>query len=505
MSKELQPQSNILRKSVATVAAIGAIGGAVYAEQEHGIVDRIPSIEEVADVGITVRPEVSSAGTEALISGNDMLRDVGTPILLFGLAAYGSLAVARTRRESLSAGFDYINATRDRGIAQKVLPAAIIAAVASASALGDEASRGANEPVRILSSSISEAGQNPAVIVQHDNYIPFNHGEVRTDSLASIKSKLIESAKAQQNQKAETSSFSFTAKVPFKQEVNPENIDIVPFVFALGSQINPENETNPSSAPITALPAAHIKAATGVDLSKKSSDCSDNKLIVGEQINARPGERVVVQGQSMEVAKTIDALAGLDRVVAIGSLEQLQGCVLGKESVSGAVVTGVNNLADIESQMKELGLDYSATDFAQIKEAYADFWDRSVKPVEMLLILQVLGIGAASAAYMRSSQLLRNKQVMASLIAEGGVPKQALKRAENIRALKAGVYGTALATVPLVGLTAMTNSSQYGLEQAADVKSLGAGFLAFMVVSAATTRSATKNIDEIDAVKELRS
>lgn len=463
------------KRWLASFAVAGVIAGGTAAVIEHDAPHHVSNIvEEVADIGVTITPKVSSAGTEALITTNNVLRDVGPYALLAGLLIYGGLWAAKRRNDKLDEIFEYIKPGKERGIAHKILPAAIIGSVAVASGIGDEAGSGANEPVEVLEQVLT-ADQNDAyVITQHERVIPFSHSGVTEEKANRIRIM-----------------------------AGGGNSGLVPYIFELGDIYFEGNTSNPSSAPIVALPSERIKDAFGVDMGK-IDNCSDMSVIVSSQLGAKRGDTVVVEGMESAVARTIDVHPGLDRVAVVGSLEQMHRCVFEDEPFSGAVVLGIDDPEILQEQMIDAGITYSVREFEELKETYADFWDRSVKPPEMQLVLLVLGVGMAGVTYIRNTEVLRHKKDIAALIANG-VQRSTLRHAENLRSLKSSVWGTAYAVVPAIMLTGMTNSSQYGLNQATDIRSLGTGFLAFTAVSALGSRGPNKLINQLDVAEEIRS
>ncbi len=475
------------RRMIAGALAAASIVGGTVAAVEYDLPDKAGgAMEQVGDIGVTVTPKVSSSGTEALIAGNNLLRGIGPYALLGGLVAFGGLAVARKRSDITAATYTYLAATKESGITYRVLPATIISSVAISSGLGDTAGKGANEPVRILaeSSLVSTTGPqaDPLMITQHKRVIPFNHSEIKKKDIATL-----------------TKSFN-----PMLVSKNSTSTSVMPFVAELGSVYDPSRKNNPSSAPIIALPNETIKKSMGVDLSNTNAGCSDTSVIVGSQLGSKKGDKIQVEGKSAKVAGTIEIAPGLDRVAVIGSLEQLHGCIFDEGTYSGAMVIGVDSKEQLQAQMDDLGMDYSARELDEVTKAYSEFWDRSVKPVEMQLILLVLGTGIAGVTYMRSSSIMRRRKEIATMILNG-VDTREICRDESIRSLHTGVKAAGYAVIPAIALTAMTNSSQFGLDQPADISSLGAGFAAFMGVSIISNVNAKRTIKNMDAAQELRS
>lgn len=454
----------------ASATGIGMASGAVDADE---VIDRIDSIGEI---GGTIAPPVSSAGTEALISANDTLRAVGPYVLAGSAAVYGGLLLSSRRNEKLDASFKYLDSGQKRNTAEWLLPAVIIGSVAVASGLGDTAGRGANEPVRVLAEATGAKQEEVLTVTQHDKVIPFNHSNLTQADFAEL-------------------------------EVAVDDVGgkAAPYILALGNVFDPDASNNPSSAPIAALPTESIEDMFGVSLaSNAGTDCQNMQVVIGEQLGAKRGDTVFVEGRKTEVVGTAEILPGLDRVAVFGSLEQLHECIFENEPFSGAVVIGLEDADQLQQIIDGLGMEYSAQDLDELKALYSDFWDRSVKPVEMQLALLVLGTGAAGVTYIRNTEILKRRKDIAALIAEG-VTKEQLQKAERIRSLQNAVKASGIAIVPLVVMTAVTNSSQYGLDQAADLASLGAGATAYIAVSYLSGRGANKIINNMDVSQEMRS
>lgn len=433
--------------------------------------------EDFADFGLAPVPPISQFGTEALIATNDSLREAGPYVLVAGSLLYGALQVARRRDQELNSAFNYLELNqKDKSIKARaglIMPAIIIASIAVASGMGDAAGEGAGEPMRFIQEVVAQ-DQEAAVVVQHDKVIPFNSSAVAREDVALLGSHVA-------------------------LDQNPASV--VPFSLLLGNVNRPGAASNPSSASIVVMPSAYLEQVTGENF--KVGETCNPSVIVGEQLGAKKGDQVELEGHEATVVGTVDVLPGLDRVIAITSQEQLDQCSPAEVPYWGAVVLGEDSVG-AQQQLDTLGLDYHAESFESLDKRYKDFWDRSVKPPMMELVLLAFGAGSAGLIYIRNSEVWQRTKQIATLNALG-VQKRSLKLAENIQSLRSGLRGTVYGGVVAFGLTAMTNSSQYGLEIATDIRSLGAGFLTYLGVTYFGGRGAKKLVDNMDTAEEMRS
>lgn len=431
------------------------------------------------------RPDVpvSSTSTEFLIEANDGLRYIGPSALAATLLLGAGLQAGRRKNIKLDASFQVskpYETSSSQKIVRRALPAFVIAAAATSSGIGDTASGAANNPVNFLQKATGANEQNSALVLQHRAVVPFNASQVS---------------------KIDVDTLQLWANLE-ERFVPDSHVKVTPFDLRLGSLLKQSNgHNNPSSSSIVALPEANIKRATGVSLHERSDGTMP--VIVGDQL-AKTGDTVLVEQKPATVVATTDKVAGLDRVATIGSLETLSGEILKGDTYSGAVVTGVNDPEQLQAELDILGIDASAVSLSHFKNQYNDFWDHSVKPVEMQLILFLVGIGVIAASYIRINDTLKKRQNLALLNAQG-VDKKSLQRAESLRAFSDSASATILAVPGVYLLTTVTNSSQYGLDQAVDAKGIGAGLSLWLAANAASGVASSRFVKKMDSADELRT
>lgn len=398
--------------------------------------------------GYDPHPAVSSAGSEALIEANNLIREIGPWALGAGALAIGGGAALRRKNSKLDAEMRITNRYKVARMANLGLSVVLVGTTAAGSALGEAAASGANKPVELLAEATGANNLTSTLfLTQEKHALPFDHSQVRASDVSAIAPSII-----------------------------AEGGTVVPYSIFLGDLRRPGASSNPSSSSVVLLPQRAIQREFGVSLPDRAGDnCDNNEIIVNKQLGAKPDETVLLENKPVKVAKTIDAYPGLDRAVAIGSLEEMQGCITSKDLYSGAAIAGLSE-AQTEQLLKNHGFDYSVRTYGEYRDDYANFWSRSVKPPEMQLVMYVWLASIAGLGFMKLSDVLMRRQSIAALHSEG-VRKSTLARAEILRAgtesVKAAYYGA----VPTLGFIALNASSQYGISESFDLKALGAGFV----------------------------
>lgn len=449
----------------AQITAGVAVAGAVLSGSNHD-----KNTETFENIGFTPQPAVSSSGTEALIGLNDTLREYGPYVLGLGVLAGGAYEIGRRRPDSrLSAMHDITHQTKRWP--RIAFTGAVMGIVASASGLGDTASHGANEPVKAMAEMLGADAATTPIITGYDN-TPYNTSVINFDD---------------------------TQKV-----ITEAGGTAIPFMQNLGEVKSPDAASNPSSSPVFAVPNEVLQKSLGVSM-PELANCDDMSVIVGEQLGVSAGDAVTINDHPATVAGTVDMKPGLDRVAVIGSVEQIGQCIYPEQPMTGAVALGLDGKqAELQQKMEELGLTYSARSFEEFQEEYKEFWDRSVKPPEMNLILDSLLLGGIAIGAMQTTEVLRRRKNMAMLMSQG-VEKKYIKRANKLAAQRDALLAVPVAAGTGVILTAATNSTQFGLEQAMNLSSLGAGYAAAAGVTGLSSFFASRVIKKTNVAQELRS
>lgn len=450
-------------KIMAGVAIAGGVVAGANTHQAH---------EFFNDTGFTPTPNVSSAGTELLIEATDGLRDYGPSVLALGLVGGGALWLSRRRNPDgqLAAMHDITHQTSRRS--RRLFTAGVMGLVVGASGLGYAASEGANEPIRAMAEMMG-ADMDKTPLITGSEVLPLN---TTTIDYAAVSEIIIENG-----------------GMP------------VPFIAALGDIKNPDAKSNPSSAPIIAVPNAVIEKSLGVSM-PKIQDCDDMSIIVGEQLGVSVGDKAVVNDRPATVVGTVNQKPGLDRVGVISSLEQVEQCLYPGLPISGALALGLDGKQEkLQTQVREkISPTYKADSFAGFEERYKDFWDHSVKPPQMILILSSLALGSSALVGMQTSEILIRRKNIGMLLSQG-VDKKQIKRSYNIAAHTDTLVATAPSLAAAALLADIYNSSQFGIAEAVNISAVGAGYAALTVSTAATSVIRNRMINKIDRAAELRS
>ncbi|USN96849.1 MAG: hypothetical protein H6797_01470 [Candidatus Nomurabacteria bacterium] len=450
-------------KIMAGVAIAGGVLAGANTHQAHDFFN---------DTGFTPTPSVSSAGTEALITATDDLRDYGPSVLALGLVGGGALWLNRRRNPDgqLAAMHDITHQTSRRG--RRLFTAGVMGLVVGASGLGFAASEGANEPIKGMAEMMG-ADMNNTPLIMGSEVLPLN---------------------------TTTIDYAAVSDIIIKDGGTP-----VPFIAALGDIKNPDAKSNPSSAPIIAVPNAVIEKSLGVSM-PAIENCDDMSIIVGDQLGVKVGNKALINDRSATVVGTVNQKPGLDRVGVISSLEQVEKCLYPGLPISGALALGLDGKqAELQAQVREqISPVYKADSFAGFEQRYKDFWDHSVKPPQMILILSSLALGSSAIAGMQTSEILMRRKNIGMLLSQG-VDKKQIKRSYNIAAHKDTLVATGPSLAAAAVLAEVYNSSQFGIAEAVNVSAVGAGYFALALSTAATSVFRNRMIDKIDRAAELRS
>lgn len=464
------PEQTVLGMSQAALAKIGIAAvsvGSVAATTSERVQDTI------AEMSFTPAPDVSSTGTEVLISANNAMLDYGPAALATGLVGLAGYHAIKHRNPEGKIASSHAFTHQDKSSRRKslVLTGGIISAVASASGLAAAASSGASEPVQAMAKLVDADPHETPIVTGYTN-TPYNPSVIDFDKV--------------------------------RATIEQQGGTAIPFLQALGEVKNPAAKSNPSSAPIFAVPGAVLEKGLGVSM-PATIDCGDMSVLVGKQLGAEEGATVLINDRPAKVAGTLDMKPGLDRVAAVTSLEQASACLYPDMPATGAIALGLNGKkTELQEKLRaELGMPYSARSFDEFEQKYNDFWEKSVAPPEMLLILGILAVGAAAIGNTHSNETKKNTSTIATLISQG-VSRKDIKRAYALAAHRNTVLATGLAAVPTTALIALNNSSQFGLEEKISPSVIGAGYVAALATTAFANHINNRVIDNIDTARVLR-
>lgn len=487
MQSELQPidvpEAGSFKRFVGKGAAIAGIGIAAL-----GV--------GLAVEGYTPHPKVNGKTSEMLIEANDLLRSTGGEGFLIGGGLFVAGWALRKRDPSFDANLrttDRNRAARRVGLGLSVL---LVSAAGAGSALGDAAAKGASVPVDKIAQGLAPSNPNAVQFISQNDgtpngnkrpvgALPFNHSEVRTADMLALRQKVL--ARGGQ---------------------------LAPYSLYLGSATHLDSRHDPSSTAVELLPNAVIQKEFGVSLpgkgmasaetgKKPAADCVDNEVIINKQFDVQPGESITVEGQKVQVAKTFEAFPGLDRSVAIESLEQALGCITTADLVTGAAVSGLSE-SDLQAVMKEMGLPYAVQNYQTYKKQYEDFWNKSVKPPEMQLILLTMLTSLGGLGAVKLIDINNRKHTLAAQD-RSGTSRGIMIRREFWRSGAESVKAGLFAGIPTLGFVAMNASSQLGIAESYDLKTLGAGFLVGLSANALATIAGAAYIKSMDMTKVERS
>lgn len=435
----------VSRRRSSSGAALGVVG----------VVAGIAGLGAVL-AGYTPQPEVSAAGSNALLGLNARLLDVGTAAVI-GVAALGLLwGVGQLTSARLREIHRMTAAPGDRkGVARLLLAPLLIATVAMGTSLGDEAGRGAREPVEQLVDELGAEPHDVRVLLQHEGSLPFNH--------AAMPAALLVDAPP----------------------------GVVPVDLRLGSASVPGRAVNPSSAAIVAVPDA-LWSAMGLSFAGGS--------VVTTRQFADVGTRLLVGGDEATVVRTVDWFPGLDRTAILLRAAD-PAFDEGIDAFSAALL--VDDEAERWARSVAVATNGEVTSLDAWLDDYDTFWGRSVSPLSMEYLLALLLVGAVASAFIRGSDILRRRRQLAVQHVLG-VTRRVLIAAELHRAAFDTVVATLVATPLYLGLIAVTNSSQFGVSIALSPSALGAGALLVGASMMLSVASAARMITRMDTAHEVR-
>jgi hypothetical protein len=473
-----------LRRRLVTALVIGAgVLGGTTAIGEGSPVEGARQVIERVDEGIRPNVPVSRTGTELMIKANDALLDYGKYEMygLFGL--YASLyAMRRSRllRASFNDVLDYdkLDQAKLEDWAMKLVASTAIAFGAMSMSLAGNAASNANAPTKLVTDALGSNG-NATFLAPQENYIPFNHANIQRSDFGIIAS-----------------------------EVQKAGGSMAPVFLQLGDLKAAGKELKPSSAPIVGIPKDAFEKEFGVNINTpKEGECGDMQVVVGKQLGTEPGDTVLLDQQPAKVVGEVDVHAGLDRVLAIGPLEQLQNCLFKGEPYSGAIVLGLDGGPEKLQEIIDLHnmQPYHAETMPELSVKYEKFWKESIEPQEVLLA-SLLGLLSAAAitGFKLSSVLQRRRHIAADLTQQ--IEEERLIGTEWVRSLKEVVIASWLGAGGVFITSAATNSAQFGIDQAASLESWGAGVaIASTAVFAGTAIGSIFRIKKVNPAMEMRN
>ncbi len=406
--------------------------------------------------GATPQPQVSASGSNALLDLNAGLLDAGTAVVV-GVAVLGLLwALGQAMSDRLRELHRLTSAPGERrGVARLLLAPLLIATVAMGTSLGDEAGRGARQPVEQLVAELGVTPREVQVLLQHEGSLPFNHAAMPTSMLADAPS------------------------------------GVVPLDLRLSSASVPGRAVNPSSAAIVAVPDS-LWSAMGLSFAHGS-------IVTTEQF-ADVASTVLVAGDEASVVATVDWFPGLDRTAILlraadPTFDE------GIDAFSAALL--VDEEAEEWARSTASDGQGEVTSLGAWLEDYDAFWGRSVSPISMEYLLALLLVGSVASAFIRGSDILRRRRQLAVQHILG-VTRRALVAAELHRALFDTVLATLLATPVYALLIAVTNSSQFGVSISLSPSALGAGSLLVGASMLLSVGAAARMITRMDTANEVR-
>lgn len=426
------------------------------------------SILAAGPEGVSITPPVSTGSTSLLVAANAALLSIGPwflavlAIMRIGIAA-ASRSSANVRAQLRLAA---ANAESDR--LRLVLPTATITFLTVSSALAGAASDGATTPfARAL--DLAGAG-DMRFVVQHEDFVLNSHGGIPAGDAAELERSL--------------------------------SGRVVPMNIALGTVLTPEGSHPPSAALVT-LPRASLSSFGLSGPASRSCHDGSAEAVVGKQLGVKPGTAITVDGASVSVARTLDLDAGLGRVIVLGSHEGLGSCVF-PETTYSMVAIEPGDAAEAERTLRANGTSFAIVESSELTGALDEFWLGTVSPPQMNLLLQVLMASSIGSVFIGRARALRSRRRNAFLISRGA-PRRVLQRASALGVALDCCSATVLAIVPAVALTAIVNSTQFGLAIPVSISSLGAGALAGgLGIAAGAALGEYRMLRSLDVYDELR-
>ncbi len=446
-----QEKRGLLKKSGITLASAAAAGFILSGSEYNAPKD----LNDIVNIGLTPTPEVSTSGTKSMIEANDGLRDYSPIVLGLGLAGMGIYEYRRRRQDNRLHHMHNFTHQGSHWV-RIALAGGIMGTIASASGLGDTAADNASEPIQQAAALYGAEQATTPVFTSYEGALG-NHMPVDYANTASAVSE--------------------AGGTP------------MPLIFELGKVEDPTSVNNPTSGPIVGVPNDSLKQAFNTDM-PAIDNCDDMSVIVGEQLGVNAGDTVKINGRPATVADTIDVKPGLGRVMALGSVEQFDKCVYPDSLMliaNGLVLPQQKTLDAVNSQ---LDTAYVARSFEELIEENQEFWDGSVKPSQMNLIFQQLGLGAAGIAILQGMQIANRRKKLAVRLSRD-VPKSTLTTAEFLASERDVIRSIPIGLGVYTLFTYMINSTQHGMSQSIDIPSIASGYSVTAIAAGATSAAAT--------------
>lgn len=450
---------------LSAVTGIGAAGVAASEGYASDIIDRIDEIEVPIDVAVD--PELP--GT--MIDLNEGLRDNATPYLL-GAGAVGILAFGYVSSTEKGRALNGINKSNSHGRASRlILPALLMASVGSGSSLAQDSAEGAVRPLEMVEDSVAASGisisEDYTTFTQHESQVINNHGGIPKQQVEMLQDRFGEEA-------------------------------IIPVNVALGSIRPLDGGAEPPSAAIVTAPESAIGAIGNLD---SISQTGLPTVIVGGQLDVKPGAVVVVDGKEFEVSDVIEAEAGIGRVVVYGTNDAMSE-IFPEETYSFSLVH-----EDVQEEASTLLEDenvlFTTKELSELYDQYQEFFLGTISSSQMDFILKLGLVSGAGVLYFAHDRSKKNKFRDATLF------HQAYASGDLVKATAYSTYldslkAAAASTVLIAGMKAMTGTAQYGFDLELSPTDVGAGLLVGQAVMllgfAAEARQTKKNLN-VDNLK----
>ncbi len=445
-----QEKRGLLKKSGVALASAAA-AGFILSGSEYNAPE---GLDDIVNIGLTPTPEVSTSGTKSMIEANDGLRDYSPIVLGLGLAGMGIYEYRRRQDNRLHHMHNFTH--QDSHWVRIALAGGIMGTIASASGLGDTAADNASEPIQRAAALYGAEQAITPVFTSYEgalgNHMPVDYANTAT-------------------------AVSEAGGTP------------MPLIFELGKVEDPTSLNNPTSGPIVGVPNESLNQAFNIDM-PAIENCDDMSIIVGEQLGVDTGDTVKINGRPATVASTIDVKPGLGRVMALGSVEQLDKCVYPDSLMLIANGLELPQRGTLDKINNQLDTEYVARSFEELIEENQEFWDGSVKPSQMNLIFQQLGLGAAGIAILQGMQIANRRKKLAVRLSRD-VPKSTLTTAEFLASERDVIRSIPIGLGVYTLFTYMINSTQHGMSQSIDIPSIASGYSVTAIAAGATSAAAT--------------
>lgn len=209
---------------------------------------------------------------------------------------------------------------------------------------------------------------------------------------------------------------------------------------------------------------------------EESTACSGRTVIVDDTVGADVGETVRLNGIRLKVVRVEDAIAQMNRSIAILSDSTMRECVVGNTNSAyfGALVL-TDDLAAISDTLAFANIDAVAVSDQDFRENNRDFWRANATPLLLQLILYIALFSGFAAAGERQSSLQRNSREIGMLNATG-VDFAALQAIERRRALRTTLKATVVAAPLMIPVAAAFNASELGVHIGVGLIEVSVGF-----------------------------